>query len=166
MNPGRFHRFLISFPVAVALPVATGCGMFLGGCDHKSLPAYSEFVDIDPKLWVPGNPAELTPWPRDSVYGKDPFDLVLSVRYTLAAPDTLYLVTTTEAFDITARNDTLPVILRRPVARPSGIGSFGLYTVSVSVGQGGPVADGLRIAVEPLGPVHGIVSIGLSLYPR
>lgn len=160
-NPGP--RYLFSHPVVAIFMAIAGCCM-LAGCDSRDLPAYSQFVDIDPEGWGPGNPAELMPWPRDSVRGSEPFSITMAVRYTASAPDTIPLEVTTEALDLTMRSDILHIPLRHAPGRPSGTGSFGVYTVNVPL-QATParLPDGLRIAISPTVPVRGLVSVGIIL---
>lgn len=152
-------------PVVAAIVATTGCGM-LTGCGYETLPAYSAFVDIDPALWAPGNPAELSPRPRDSVRSTERFDLDLAVRHNKSAPDSLRLVVSTEAFDIPLRNDTITMIVRQYPDRPEGIGGFGIFTLTSNLSSNDTVPDGMRIAVEPLVPVKGIISVGLVLTPH
>lgn len=155
-------KSIVNHPAIAIIVAMAGCAV-LTGCDRRSLPSYSAFVDIDPGGWAPGNPAELTPWPRDSVYGSEPYVVELAVRYTLSAPDTLRLGVTTEAFDITAHTDTIAIPLRHPTGRQSGTGSFGIYTVTTPLSPRGKLPEGLRIAVDPLSRVKGIASIGIIL---
>ncbi len=152
----------IFHPVVALTMALTGC-MMLPGCHADSLPAYSEFVDIDPELWSPGVPAELAPWPRDSALRISPFRLDLAVRYTLSAPDTLKMAVSMIALDIEERTDTVSLQLIAPDNKPSGRGSYGFYTAEMSVMSGDTLPAGLRVSAEPLYPVRGIVSAGLIL---
>lgn len=135
----------------------------LTGCGDKELPAYSDFVDIDPGGWYPGVAAELSPLPADSTEIGLPFSLELAVRHTGAAPDTLRLVVTTESFSTPLRNDTLTLLTRNALSAPAGKGSFGIYTVTHPLSAKTVQPEGLRIAVEPVSRTPGILSVGLLL---
>ena len=164
MSRLSFKSKTLIHPV-VALTVAIiGCGM-LTGCGTDSLPAYSEFIDIDPELWEPGAPAELSPWPRDSVTDRYPFRLDLAVRYTRSAPDTLRLAVTRIALDVAEHTDTLSIPLLSPDDTPAGRGSFGFYTVGTTLAESIRLPEGLIISAVPLVPVRGIASVGLVLTP-
>lgn len=152
----------LKFSVASILLGTIG-GMMLSGCSSDRLPAYSEFVDIDPIAWYPGVSAELCPYPLDSAEIRSPYSMALAVRYTEGAPDSVRFVLTTESLVTESKIDTVSLKLRHPLSRPVGKGSFGIYTVTSPLTSHTQIPDGMRIAIEPVVRTPGIVSVGLIL---
>lgn len=149
--------------VALSATAAVMSMLTLASCDDSRYPAYSEFVDIDPAGWAPGNPAEFLPWPVDSLDSGRPYSISLSLRYMATAPDTCPIAVCIESLDTPPMSDTIPFVLRNQTGGIAGKGNFGVYTLSATLLENTRLHEGLRIAVEPVAPVTGVASVGITL---
>lgn len=157
MNPLRNHVGIGRLHLAAQSLLLT---VMMSGCVNP--PRYSEFADVSPRGWLPGEEIVFSPLERDSTLRGHRTTLRWCVCHDENAPDNFRVVLEQESLETPARVDTVTLTTGRRNAR----GRHAPHLPQESEGTVDGVfrvPDGYLISVSPLDTVVGIHAIGFIL---
>lgn len=153
------HRII---PLAAATAIAAAAA----SCSHlPPAPAGSQYVELA-QPWLPGGVVEFTPQLYGSLESRrQPFDLLLSVRYTrnCQANEIVMVIEEMSLDNGVSEPDTVVVPLFSPSGTPLGKGAYNVFEQSVALHDDYPLPDGYTFSVTPAMPVRGVISVGYRL---